>query len=101
MPESIDERLLNKIGSIERAIFSLGHVIERLYQDWKFPVSTLSEQMQPEWDRQESKNNFQQQLDLLKKQNKILIITVVVGVFTAFCSLVLGLVEIWLKLKAY
>lgn len=81
---TIEERTLFALERISRSISSLESTFERLYQDWKFPVGTMAEQMAPQWKEEREENRVERQLDLLRKTMVIavagLVITALVGV---------------------
>lgn len=96
---SFEERIQKSIERISIAINGLNGTIDRLYQDWKFPVKTMAEHMQPDWDRQEAENRFNQEITLLKKQNKILIFTVIISTVSVILTALISLIDIYLRLK--
>lgn len=87
---SIEERVTNELARIHIAIGGLSHTIERLYEDWKFPVQTMAEQNKDSFKEQDEENRFNQQLEALEKQNRVLLKSVkiaIVGIIiTAFAS---------------
>lgn len=87
---SIEERAVNELGKIERSIGGLSSSIQRMYDDWKNPVMTMAEQMGPQWKEQEERQRAQEQIGELKRQNKILTITVVVAVVGMVISAFVG-----------
>jgi len=77
---TIEERTLFALEKISRSISSLGSTFEQLYQNWKFPVGTMAEEMKPQLKEQREEQRVEKQLDLLRKQNTILIWTALVSI---------------------
>ena len=94
---SIEERTLFALEKISQSITSLAQRIEFLYQDWKFPVGTIAEQMEPQWKEEREEQRVEKQLDLLKKQNIILLRTVVIAVAGVVISALVGVADIVLR----
>lgn len=94
----IEERKINAIERVSRSIDSLSFKLERLYEDWKYPVKTMAEHMQPEWDKQEESNRFEKQLKTLERQNQILIKTVIVAVVGILVTAAVGVIDIILRI---
>jgi len=76
MESNTEEKTRHSLDRISSAIQGLTGTIERLYEDWKFPVKTMAEHMEPEWEKQRK----EEELELLRKQNKLLFLTVVVAI---------------------
>ena len=96
---TFEDKVLIYLSRIEVAISGvggIGHTIERLYNDWKFPVMTSAEQMAPKWEKQEEKERAERQLKTIQMQNWILIVTILinatVGIFAALIQS--GLIKI-------
>ncbi len=87
-------RVFHALEKIPLAISSLEKTLERLYEDWKFPVQTPAEQMEPQWKIEREK----QQLDLLKRQNTILLRTVFIAVIGIVITALVGVVDLVLRI---
>ncbi len=88
------ERAFHALEKIPLAISSLEKTLERLYEDWKFPVQTPAEQMEPQWKIEREK----QQLDILKRQNTILLRTVFIAVIGIAVTALVGVADLVLKI---
>ncbi len=89
--------MTNELARIHMAIGGLSHTLERLYENWKFPVQTMAEQMEPQWKEQQEEQRVEKQLDLLKKQNTILLRTVVIAVVGVVITALVGVADIVLR----
>lgn len=92
---TFEDKVLLYLSRIEIAIgrvSSIGSTIERLYNDWKFPVGTMAEQMAPVWEKQEAKERAERQLDTIERQNKILTWTLVAALIGIFINAIVGIV---------
>ena len=90
---SFEEKLLFELSKLNHSISSLnsiGQTIDRLYQDWKYPVGTLAEQMAPQWKEQEERERAEKQLKTIKRQNNILVVTIIVNVIV---SIIITLIQ--------
>ncbi len=94
---SSEEKIQHAIERISIAINGLSGTIDHIYQDWKFPVKTMNEHMQPEWDRIAEENRFEEEIKILRKQNRILIITVIVATVGVVITALVGVVDIYLR----
>lgn len=90
---SFEEKLLVELSRLNHSVSSLnslGTTLERLYQDWKYPVSTIAEQMAPQWKEQEESNRAEKQLKTVERQNKILVVTIIIN---AVISIIVALIQ--------
>jgi hypothetical protein len=94
---TLEERTLHAIQKLSMSVDGVSGTLERLYNDWKFPVKTMAEHMAPEWKEQEERERFEKELRLLKKQNKILIVTVIVSVIGLLLTAFASLADIYLR----
>ena len=95
---SIEERTLFALEKVSQSINSFTQRVEFLYQDWKSPVQTMAEQMEPQWKEQREEERIEKQLDLLKKQNTILLRTVVIAVVGVVITALVGVADIVLRI---
>ena len=51
MESNTEEKTRHSLDRISSAIQGLTGTIERLYEDWKFPVKTMAEHMEPELEK--------------------------------------------------
>lgn len=93
-----EEQIQNSLERISRSITALGGTIERMYNDWKFPVQTMAEQMEPQWKEEREEKRVEQQLELLKRQNTILIKTVTIAVAGVILTALVGILDIILRI---
>lgn len=85
-----EERIINSLERISGSITSLRGTVEHLYNDWKFPVGTIAEQMKPQWKEEREENRVEQQLNLLRK-------TIVVAVAGLVITALVGVADIFLR----
>lgn len=57
-------------------------------------VSTIAEQMKPEWDRQEEANRREEEIEELKKSNKIAERTAKIAVYGLLISALVGVFQL-------
>lgn len=94
---STEERTLFSLEKISRSISSLGTTFEQLYQDWKFPVGSMSDQMAEQLKEQREEQRVEKQLDLLRSQNTILLRTVYIALVGVLITALVGVADIVLR----
>lgn len=90
----IEDRILRALEGTSLSISALKQSIEWIYQDWKFPIKTPAEEMEPLWKEQKEEKRVEKQLRLLEKQNKILMRTVMVAVIGIVITAIVGVADL-------
>lgn len=92
---SNDQKVIEHLRQIGTALQNISRDIGHEIGPFKVqPVSTIAEQMKPEWDRQEETNRQEEEIEELKKSNKIAERTTKIAVYGLLVSALVGVLQL-------
>lgn len=92
---SKDKKMIEYLRQIGTALQNISRDIGHEMGPFKVqPVSTIAEQMKPEWDRQEEANRREEEIEELKESNKIAERTAKIAVYGLLVSALVGVLQL-------
>lgn len=92
---SNEQQVVGHLRQIDFALQSISRDIGHEMGPFKIqPISTIAEQLKPEWDRQQEANRREEEIEELKKSNKIAERTVRLAVYGLLVSAFIGMVQL-------
>lgn len=90
-----DQQLIEYLRQIGTALQTISRDIGHEMGPFKVrPVGTMADQMKPEWDRQEEANRREEEIEELKKSNKIAERTTKLAVYGLLISAFIGILQL-------
>ena len=94
---SFEERLINALMRIHSSIGGLSHTLEFMDERKRFPIVNPSEEIAKRIKEQKKEQFLEEQIEILHKQNNILMKTVIVAMVGILITASVGVVDIALR----